>query len=121
MRPTHRFGILNGLVLVSTAALISAAALGSTAALATDPTTPPSLRVNYVQADLQDATAAEALYQRIQRAARIVCEQPSAREVDRYNVFKACYARAVDTAVANVGATALTEVHRSHGHTQAAG
>jgi UrcA family protein len=115
MRPVHRFGILSGLILLGTAVL------SSTAALAADPPTVVSLSVNYVQADLQDATSAEALYHRIQRAARIVCQQPNVREVDRYRVYKACYDRAVDTAVANVGATALTAVHRSHSHSQAAG
>ena len=115
MRPTRQFGILSGLALLSTAAL------GSTAALATAAIETPSLTVNYAQSDLQDSASAEALYQRIQRAARIVCQQPNAREVDRYHLYKICYERAVDTAVANVGATALTAVHRSHGHTQAAG
>jgi UrcA family protein len=115
MRPTRHSGFPGGL------ALLSIAALGSTAALATAPTETPSLTVNYVQSDLQDSASAEALYQRIQRAARIVCQQPNAREVDRYHLYKVCYERAVDTAVANVGATALTAVHRSHGHTQAAG
>jgi UrcA family protein len=115
MRPIRHFGFLSGVVLLSTAAL------GSTAALATEPTETPSLNVSYVQSDLQDSASAQALYQRIQRAARIVCQQPNAREVDRYHLYKACYERAVDTAVANVGATALTAVHRSHSHTQAAG
>ena len=121
MRPHRHFGILSGLVLRSTAALGLAAALGSAAALAAEPTETPSLSVHYVQSDLQDPASARALYQRIQRAARIVCQQPTAREVSRYGLYKACYERAVDTAVANVGATALTAVHRSHGHTQAAG
>lgn len=115
MRPTRHLGFLTGLALLSTAAL------GSTAALATAPTETQSLHVNYVQSDLQDSASAEALYQRIQRAARIVCQQPNAREVDRYHLYKVCYQRAVDTAVASVGATTLTAVHRSHGHTQAAG
>ncbi len=115
MRPNHPFGILSGLILLGTAAL------GSTAALAADPPTVVSLSVNYVKADLQDAASAEALYHRIQRAARKVCQQPNAREVDRYRLYKACYDRAVDTAVASVDATALTAVHHSHGRTQAAG
>ena len=115
MRPTLHFRILSGLVLLGTAALSSAAAP------ATGPTETSSLSVNYVRSDLQDPASAEALYQRIQRAARIVCQQPSVREIDRYRLYKICYDRAVDTAVANVGATALTAVHRSHSHTQAAG
>jgi UrcA family protein len=115
MRPTRHFGFLSGLAVLGTAALASAAALAAA------PIEMPSLRVEYAQSDLQDSAAAEALYRRIQHAARIVCQQPNAREVDRYHLYKVCYERAVDTAVANVGATALTAVHRSHGHTQAAG
>lgn len=115
MRPTRHFEILTGLVLLGTAAL------GSTAALAIVPTETPSLHVSYAQSDLQDPAYARALYHRIRRAARIVCQQPNAREVDQYHLFEVCYERAVDTAVANVGATTLTAVHRSHSHTQAAG
>jgi UrcA family protein len=115
MRPIRHFGFLSGLVVLGTAALSSAAALAAA------PIETPSLSVKYAQSDLEDSAAAEALYHRIQRAARIVCQQPNAREVDRYHLYKVCYERAVDTAVANVGATALTAVHRSHGHTQAAG
>jgi UrcA family protein len=115
MRPYHPFGILSGLIRLSTAAL------GSTAAVAAEEVTVETKTVSYVQADLQDEASAGALYHRIQRAARLVCEQPNLREVDRYRIYKACYDRAVATAVANVGATALTAVHRNHNRTQAAG
>jgi UrcA family protein len=115
MRPNRYFGILSGLILLGTAAL------SSTVALAADPPTVVSLSINYVRADLENTASAEALYHRIQRAAREVCQQPNVREVDRYRIYKACYDRAVDTAVANVDATALTAVHHSHTRTQAAG
>jgi UrcA family protein len=115
MRPDHPFGILSGLILLGTAAL------GSTAAVAAEQVPVETKSVNYVQADLQNEASAGALYQRIQRAARSVCQQPDVREVDRYRFYKSCYDRAVETAVANVGATALTAVHRSHNRAQAAG
>ena len=115
MRPNRHFGILSGLILLGTAAL------SSTTALAADPPTEVSTSVSYVRADLQDPALAEALYHRIQRAARHVCQQPNAREVDRYRIYKACYDRAVDNAVETVDATALTAVHRSHSRTQSAG
>jgi UrcA family protein len=115
MRPNRHFGILSCVVLAATAAL------GSTAALAGEPTTAQSLRVTYMQADLQNAESAEKLYKRLRRAARMVCEQPTAREVERYREFKSCFDRALDNAVTNVGATALTAVHRNHSRTQAAG
>jgi UrcA family protein len=115
MRPNRHFGILSGVILLGTAAL------SSTVALAADPPTVVSLSVKYVKADLENAASAEALYRRIQRAARRVCQEPEVREVDRYRIYEACYDRAVDTAVANVGATALTAVHHSHSRTQTSG
>ena len=115
MRPHHSFGILSGLILLGTAAL------STTAAFASEPTEVVSLSVNYVKEDLQNPELAAALYKRIQHAARQVCQQPNAREVDRYRMYKACYDRAVETAVENVDATALTAVHHNHGRTQAAG
>ena len=108
MRAYHRFGILSGLMLLSTASLAE-----------TPVDTVRSLNVEYVQADLADPAAAKALYGRIQRAARMVCDAPAVREIDRYLEYKTCYTRAVDAAVAAVGATALTAVHR--GKTQASG
>ena len=64
MRPNRHFGILSGLILLGTAAL------SSTVALAADPPTEVSMSVSYVKADLQNPALAEALYLRIQRAAR---------------------------------------------------
>ena len=115
MRPPHSFGILSSLILLGTTAL------SSTAALAASPPTVATRSVNYVQADLNDPASAAALYKRIQRAARLVCEQPFAREVDHYAEFKTCYDRAVDAAVANVDATALTAVHHRKTQRLAAG
>jgi UrcA family protein len=115
MRPNHPFGILSGLILLGTAAL------SSTVALAADPPTEVSMSVKYVKADLQNPASAEALYHRIQHAARQVCQLPTVREVDLYRLYKACYDRAVDNAVANVDAMELTAVHHSHSRTQSAG
>jgi UrcA family protein len=115
MRIHRPFGILSSLLLLGTAALSSAAAV------AAEQIPIETKTVNYVQADLQDQASAAALYQRIQRAARSVCQEPNVREVDRYRIYESCYKRAVETAVANVGATALTAVHRNHSRTQAAG
>jgi UrcA family protein len=115
MRSPHSFGILSGLILLGTAAL------SSTAALAVSPPPVQTHSVSYVPADLADPAAAAALYKRIQRAARLVCEQPFGREVDRYRELQKCYDRAVETAVANVNATALTAVHHKRTLCTAAG
>ena len=114
MRVSHSIGILSGLLLLGTAALSSTAALAAAPAVQTE-------SVNYVQADLADPAAAAALYKRIQRAARSVCEQPFAHEVDRYMEFQKCFDRAVDTAVADVNVTALTALHHKRVQRLAAG
>lgn len=114
MRPSHSFGILSGLVVLGTAALSSTAALASSPVVQTH-------NVSYIAAELADPAAAAALYKRIQSAARIVCEQPFGREVDRYMEFQKCYDRAVDSAVANVNATTLTAVHHKRTQRLAAG
>lgn len=115
MRPCHSFGILSSLALLGTAAL------SATAALAAPPPIVETRNVNYTQSDLSDPAATAELYKRIQRAARIVCEQPFRREIDHYMEFKKCYDRAVDTAVANVDASALTAVHHRKSQRLAAG
>jgi len=106
MRPNRLSGILSGVTLLGMAALSSTVALADSPAVETR-------TVNYVQADLSDPASTQALYRRIQRAAQIVCEQPYTREIDRLGLFKKCYDRAVETAVANIDATALTALHRS--------
>lgn len=71
------------------------------------------VHVSYVAADLTRPEAAQALYQRIQRAARVACNEPDIRDLAAYTVFKQCYERAVDEAVVKVDATVLTALHRS--------
>jgi UrcA family protein len=72
-----------------------------------------SVHVTYVASDLTRPEAAQALYQRIQRAARVACNQPDTRDLAAYTVFRQCYERAVDEAVMKVDATVLTALHRS--------
>lgn len=93
-------------------ALFCTAALGTTGAVAA-PEVEHSIHVRYVAADLGSQDAATALYARIKRAARVVCDQPNVRELADYARFQACYDRAVDKAVANVNAGTLTALHRS--------
>lgn len=109
------FGFLSGLIVLGTAAL------GSTVALAAEPPTVPAHSVHYVKEDLQNPARAEDLYKRIQRAARLVCQQPHSQEINSYRLFKACYDRAVENAVETVDATTLTAVHHNHGRMQSAG
>lgn len=105
--------------LVSGLLLLGSTALSSTAVLADEPSRLHSLQVNYVRAHLSDPASAQVLYERIQRAARQVCQQPNVQEIQWQVVYKQCYDKAVDAAVATVDATALTALHR--GKSQTAG
>jgi UrcA family protein len=90
-------------------ALICTAALMATGAAQAQ----KSVHVSYVASDLTRPEAALVLYQRIQRAARVACNGADIRDLTAYTVFKQCFDRAVDEAVAKVDATVLTAVHRS--------
>lgn len=98
-------------------ALLAAAAVMATAAVAQEPR--DSVSVSYVAADLAQPEGAEALYQRIQRAAKSVCHQPSIRELPEYRLYQQCFDRAVDAAVAKVDSSALTALHHSKTHSSA--
>jgi UrcA family protein len=98
------------------AASMGLALLCTGAALATGAvpeTTTQSISLNYVSAELNTPQGAEALYTRIKRAAQIVCHQVNIRELHEYMLYKQCYDRAVDAAVAKVDSGRLTALHRS--------
>jgi UrcA family protein len=97
-----------------------AATFMATGAIAT-PESGDSRHISYVPAELTQPEAAQRLYLRIQRVARVVCHEPEMRDLSRYRVYQQCYDRAVDNAVANVNATALTALHRSKTQRNAAG
>lgn len=101
-------------------ALLCTAAFVTTGAIAAPPSR-ESVHVSYVAADLAQPEAAAALYLRIQRAARRVCHEPDLRMLRDHLLYQQCYDKAVDDAVANVNATALTALHRSRTHGSAAG
>jgi UrcA family protein len=70
---------------------------------------------------MTDTEGAKALYLRIQRAAKMVCHAPDIRDLPKWKVYQRCYDSAVDDAVAQVGASALTALHRSKTQRNAAG
>ncbi|HWM68188.1 MAG TPA: UrcA family protein [Steroidobacteraceae bacterium] len=106
MSPTNRHrGTLTGLI------VLGAAAFNTTGALAS--ASENSLGVSYVKADLSQPASAESLYKRIQFAARTVCHEPNPHELSRFANYRLCVEKAVDAAVTQVDATALTALHRS--------
>jgi len=105
----RKSGTLTGLALLCTSAVLASGAIAGE-------TTTESAHVSYVAIDLTQPGAAEALYQRIQRAARRVCHEPSIRELGDYEWYQKCYDRAVEAAVAKVDSSPLTALHRSKTH-----
>ena len=93
--------------------LLIAGALGAGNALAEAPAQVVTVKLQYSQAELASAGGAQHLYRRIQFAARQACGDADGRELMRYFLAKRCYQRAVDEAVAQVGAPSLTALHRS--------
>ena len=106
-------GTLTGLAVLGMAALTT----GAVAA----PDVQDSVNVSYVPAALVQPEAAQALYLRIQRAARSVCHEPDIRDLETTRLYRSCFAKAVDNAVAKVDATALTALHRSKTQRSTAG
>jgi UrcA family protein len=101
-------------------ALLCSAVFMTTGAIAA-PQAVNGVSVSYVKADLTQPQSAQSLYKRIQQAARTACNEPSIRELARYEEYRRCYASAVDAAVAKVDASALTALHRSRTQRSAAG
>jgi UrcA family protein len=109
-----------GQTLTALSALLCTAAFMATAAVAAGEAE-DSIHLTYVTTDLTRPEGAEALYWRIQRAARLVCHAPEGRDLPAWQVYHRCYDRAVDNAVEQVGASALTALHRSKTQRNAAG
>ena len=63
--------------------------------------------VNFADLDISTADGAQALYERIETAARSVC-----RDAD-FKVVRDCRARAIADAVKGVGSPLLSAAHRS--------
>jgi UrcA family protein len=101
-------------------ALLCTAALMATGAVAAQQAE-DSIHLTYVTTDLTQPEGAKALYWRIQRAARLVCHAPDTRQLPAWRVYQRCYDRAVDNAVEQVGASALTALHRSKTQRNATG
>jgi UrcA family protein len=117
MSPMNRKRHLIGITALCTAAWMASAAI----AAPEDSYTISSLSVTYHDADLALPDGPQLLYRRIQGAAKLVCHQPDQRELARYTIYRQCFDRAVDAAVAKVNVNALTAYHRSKTQRTASG
>ncbi len=110
---------MNGSTRKSIAALTLATVLTASAsvALADPPSgTPqePSRKVRFSDLDLSKPDGAEALYQRIQMSAHLVCTDSSAPwDAERQETYERCYKATVEDAVSRVNRPQLTALHRA--------
>ena len=74
--------------------------------------------VRYSDLDLSQPQDASALYNRIQRAASVACENGEAESLARLQQFHKCVDQAVTNAVATISSQRLTEVHEAQTHHQ---
>jgi UrcA family protein len=85
--------------------------LGAAQASAAEPAGTHSVTVNYRDLNLSTIQGATALYQRLTRAARSVCDGP-ATGVHAYQEWRSCYEAAMADAVAKVNSPLLTSLYR---------
>lgn len=72
----------------------------------------PSVKVSYADLDLSDQAGAEALYHRIQSAARSVCGRMDPRDLERFTLYRECYGETMDAALKQVDHKGLYAVHK---------
>ncbi len=79
---------------------------------------PKNVVVRYSDLNLSQPQDASTLYNRIQRAARVACENGEAESLARLQRFHRCVDQAVTNAVATINSQRLTEIHETQTHHQ---
>jgi UrcA family protein len=80
---------------------------------------PRNVVVRYWDLNLSQPQDVSTLYNRIQRAARVACEDSEAASLVRLQQFHRCVDQAVTNAVAAISSQRLTEIHEAQTHHQA--
>lgn len=76
--------------------------------------TEPNITVKFRDLDLSKPEGVAALYQRIERSARLVCKDSSSPyDAGRVETFERCYQSAIEDAVASINQPQLTAFHRA--------
>jgi UrcA family protein len=73
----------------------------------------PTMIVSFADLDLSKPAGAQALYQRIKHAARMVCAPLESRELGRRALWRDCYEQAVANTVVTLDRPTLTALHRA--------
>jgi UrcA family protein len=71
--------------------------------------------VSYADLDINKAEGAQALYNRLNRAAKTVCAPLKGRDLQRATDHRACIGEALANAVGEVNQPLLTQHHKSRG------
>jgi UrcA family protein len=86
----------------------------STVCTAAEPTEPPQITVKFADLKVSSPDGAGALYVRIQRAARQVCDRFDGGDLSSKARMDACVHKAIGGAVAKVDQPALFAVYNAH-------
>jgi UrcA family protein len=78
------------------------------------PDSAPAARVRYDDLDLSTDQGTQTLYQRISKAAKMVCPSTNSRELAAVAAEQRCRAQAVARAVQDVNSPRLALVHATH-------
>lgn len=98
---------------LATAILGAFACTLATVCTAADPLDPPQTKVNFADLNVSNPQGAAAVYARIERAAREVC-QPLEERYFRSRAHDACVHKAIADAVAKIDRPALFNVYNAH-------
>lgn len=101
--------------LLVSAALVMAANSASAADSINVGYTQLSEKVSYGDLDVNKAEGAQALYKRLNRAAKNVCAPLRGRDLSRSKAHRACLGEALANAVSEVNQPLLTQHHNSRG------
>ena len=77
------------------------------------PTVAPTVAVNYADLDLTTDAGVQALYRRLQVAAKRVCRSFEGREIGKGTKRRACYDQALSDAVTKVNLEMLSALHKN--------
>jgi UrcA family protein len=91
---------------------VGAVSLGSNAQAAEQSAGVPTVTVRYADLNLNTAEGVEALYARLQAAAKKACSQHEGRALIDVVEWRTCYTQALEKAVSNVKSEHLSVLHR---------
>lgn len=76
---------------------------------------PKQIAVNYGDLDISSPAGAQALIERMKRAARQACDfPPDRRTLFMYRFYQSCVSDALDRGVASVNSPMVTELYRGY-------